>query len=140
MRIGEIEKSSGCSRHTIRFYEAEGLIDAPRRDVNNYRSYAPGIVDELAFIRSAQNVGFTLAEIRSIRTSQRSSSINCVQGAELVDDKIGEIGRRISQMRRMKSQLEAMRAELVDSALLHRLEVPKKLEKYGHGGDRSGNW
>lgn len=139
MRIGEVEESSGCSRHTIRFYEVEGLIDKPRRDVNNYRAYAPGVVDELAFIRSAQDVGFSLAEIRSILTSRRSSSINCVQGAELVDDKIAEIGRRISHMRRMKHQLEAMRAELVDSAILHRLEVPKQLKKYGLGAQQSGS-
>ncbi|MEO6473135.1 MAG: MerR family transcriptional regulator [Aeromicrobium sp.] len=134
MRVGELERSSGCSRHTIRFYESEGLIDAPRRDVNNYRSYASEVVEELAFIRSAQNAGFTLAEIRSILESKRSSTIDCVQGAELVDNKIAEIGLRVAQLKRTKSRLEAMRRELVCSAFEHSLEVPEQLRKYGLSG------
>lgn len=130
MRINEVEKASGCSRHTIRFYETRGLIDEPRRDDNNYRAYEPAVVEQLGFIRMAQDVGFSLAEIRAILTSQRSSSFDCVQGAELVDDKIAEIGRRITQLRRMKAELEAARADLVLSALEHRLEVPQRLRKY----------
>lgn len=130
VRINAIEKASGCSRHTIRFYEAEGLIDAPRRDGNNYRDYEPGVVAELAFIRSAQEVGFTLGEIRAIVASQRSSSLDCVAGAELVDDKISEITRRITQLRQMKSQLQEMRADLVVSAVQHHLDVPARLRRY----------
>ncbi|MFH5211808.1 MerR family transcriptional regulator [Antrihabitans sp. NCIMB 15449] len=131
MRINAVEKASGCGRHTIRFYEAEGLIDAPRRDSNNYRDYAPEVVDELAFIRTAQDIGFTPAEIRSIKESQRSSALDCVGGAELVDAKISEITRRITQLRQMKTLLEQMRADLVVSAVQHQLDVPVRLQRYG---------
>jgi DNA-binding transcriptional MerR regulator len=34
MRIGELEKRSGASRHTLRYYESLGLISALRRDTN----------------------------------------------------------------------------------------------------------
>lgn len=139
MRIGEVEKLSGCGRHTIRFYEAEGLIEAPRRDGNNYRAYEPAVVDELAFIRSAQDVGFTLGEIRAILVSKGASSFDCLRGAELVDEKIGEVTRRITALRSMKSQLEVMRSGLVDSAVGNRLEVPNRLRKYGSGDGRSGS-
>lgn len=134
MRIGELEALSGCSRHTIRFYEAEGVIEAPHRDPNNYRAYAPEVVEELAFIRAAQDAGFSLAEIHSILLSKRSSTIDCVQGAELVHSKIAEVTRHIGQLRRMRKQLETMRTELVDSAVLHRLEVPPVLRQYGLSG------
>lgn len=130
MRIADVERATGCSRHTVRFYESEGLIAAPVRDGNNYRSYAPGVIEELTFIRSAKEIGFTLAEIRSVLDAQRSSSMNCVQGAELVDAKITEIRQRLARLRQTMSALESMRTELVDSAVANDLDVPAHLTRH----------
>jgi len=37
MRIGEVSKSVGITVEAIRFYEKEGLIDAPSRSKSGYR-------------------------------------------------------------------------------------------------------
>jgi MerR family copper efflux transcriptional regulator len=131
VRISDVEQASGCSRHTIRFYEAEGLIAKPERDANNYRRYEASVVAELGFIKTAQEIGFTLAEIRAVLEAQRSASLNCLQGAELVDAKLVEIGGRLTRLRTMRSDLEAMRSTLVASALDQGLEVPDRLRRHG---------
>ncbi|GHO97789.1 hypothetical protein KSF_078370 [Reticulibacter mediterranei] len=42
MLISELEKKTGLPRHTIRFYEQEGLLEkhSIRRGENNYRDYS----------------------------------------------------------------------------------------------------
>ena len=50
MKIGELSSLAGCSVPTVRFYEAEGLLQAPMRAANNYRHYGQEHVDRLAFI------------------------------------------------------------------------------------------
>lgn len=62
MRIGELAAQTGMSRDTIRFYEKVGLI-AGRRLANGYRDFPPEAVAWLHYVRTAQTLGFSLAEI-----------------------------------------------------------------------------
>ena len=41
MNIAEVEKLTGMSKQTIRFYEKEGLVSPKRNQENQYREY-PG--------------------------------------------------------------------------------------------------
>ena len=62
MRIGELAAESGLSRDTLRFYEARGLIRAVCSG-NGYRHYPAETMQTLFYIRTAQRLGFSLAEI-----------------------------------------------------------------------------
>ena len=64
MRIGELAAATGLSRDTLRFYEERGLL-AARRRANGYRDYPVEAVEWLCYLRSAQALGFTLAEIEA---------------------------------------------------------------------------
>lgn len=64
MTIGELASATGLSRDTLRFYEKRGLL-LPRRRGNGYRDYPPEAVQWLCYLRSAQQLGFTLAEIEA---------------------------------------------------------------------------
>lgn len=64
MHIGELAAATGLSRDTLRFYERRGLLRA-RRQANGYRDYPPEAVQWLCYLRSAQALGFTLAEIET---------------------------------------------------------------------------
>jgi MerR family copper efflux transcriptional regulator len=65
MRIGEAAQRSGLSPSRIRFYEARGLLPDAGRSANGYRDYPAGIVETLSLIDHAQELGFTLTEIKS---------------------------------------------------------------------------
>ena len=64
MQIGAMAQATGLSRDTLRFYEKRGLLRA-RRGANGYRDYPPEAVDWLRYLRTAQELGFTLAEIEA---------------------------------------------------------------------------
>src|SRR5947209_489182 len=55
--IGEASRSCGVKVPTIRYYEQIGLVPAPPRTESNRRTFDPGDLRRLAFIRSARELG-----------------------------------------------------------------------------------
>ena len=64
LTIGELSARSGVAPSALRFYEAEGLIDA-RRTSGNQRRYDRAVLRRIAFVQAGRAAGVTLAEIRS---------------------------------------------------------------------------
>jgi MerR family transcriptional regulator, redox-sensitive transcriptional activator SoxR len=63
LAIGEVAARSGLAASAIRYYEAEGLIEA-HRSGGGQRRFERNVLRRLAFIRAASNVGLTIEEIR----------------------------------------------------------------------------
>lgn len=63
LTVGEVAQRAGFATSAVRYYEAEGLIDATRTE-GGQRRYQRGVLRRLAFIRAAQSVGLSLDEIR----------------------------------------------------------------------------
>ncbi|GAA1943258.1 redox-sensitive transcriptional activator SoxR [Nocardioides hwasunensis] len=61
--MGEISSRSGFAASAIRYYEAEGLIEA-HRSGGGQRRFERSALRRLAFIRAASNVGLSIDEIR----------------------------------------------------------------------------
>jgi len=100
LTIGKLAASAGVGRETIRYYERTGLIEEPPRSQSGYRHYPPDAVERLCFIRRAQELGFTLAEITELldlRVDEVSacSALEARARAKLitVEDKIGALRR-----------------------------------------------
>jgi MerR family copper efflux transcriptional regulator len=105
MRIGEIATATGISRDTLRFYEKRGLLRA-RRDSNGYRAYPPEAIDWLRYIRTAQALGFTLAEIEAeapLLTAPGIESAPLLRAA--LAAKLAEIDRRIDGLAALRAEL-----------------------------------
>ena len=115
MRIGELETRSGASRHTLRYYEQIGLI-SPMRQSNNYRAYTAQTLQDLDFIQRAQSMGFSLAEIGQILDAQRNQTIDCAEGAKLIEKKMAEIRQKIADLKDIYRYLGEERENLEASA------------------------
>lgn len=105
MRIGEIAAATGISRDTLRFYEKRGLLRA-RRGSNGYRDYPPEAVDWLRYIRTAQALGFTLAEIEAdlpLLAAPDAGSAEALRQA--MRGKLAEIDRRIEALAMLRGEL-----------------------------------
>ncbi len=63
--IGEVAARSGLTSSAIRFYEAEGLISSTRSPAGQ-RRFARHTLRRLAFIRAAQRVGLSLADVAAV--------------------------------------------------------------------------
>jgi DNA-binding transcriptional MerR regulator len=106
MRIGDIAQATGISRDTLRFYEKRGLL-AARRSGNGYRDYPPEAVQWLCHIRTAQSLGFTLAEIEADLPllAAPAASSDAIRAALRV--KLAEIDRRIDGLAALRAGLAA---------------------------------
>ncbi|HVU71610.1 MAG TPA: redox-sensitive transcriptional activator SoxR [Mycobacteriales bacterium] len=63
LTVGEVARRAGLATSAVRFYEAQGLIDATRT-AGGQRRYERQVLRRLAFLRAAQNVGLSLDEVR----------------------------------------------------------------------------
>ncbi len=61
--IGQLSDRTGVAVSAIRHYEAEGLM-RPFRTAGNQRRFDRADIRRLSFVRIAQELGFSLAEIR----------------------------------------------------------------------------
>jgi MerR family redox-sensitive transcriptional activator SoxR len=64
LTIGEVSARSGAAPSALRFYEAEGLIQATRTP-GGRRQFQRNVLRRLAFVRAASNIGLTLEEVRA---------------------------------------------------------------------------
>lgn len=112
MLIGEVAERSGLATKTIRYYEQIGLLHAPARSSSGYRQYQPDVLGRLAFIKSAQALGLTLGEIRSVIALRDDGETPCEHVVTLVAAHLDEIDRTIRDLRSLKADLR----ELLDRA------------------------
>lgn len=107
LRIGELAGLAGTNNETLRFYEARGLMDAPRRSESGYRLYTDDDVARARFIMRAKKMGFSLSEIAellSLRVTREEST--CGEVKELAEAKLCAIEEKIEELRRMKGALQ----------------------------------
>jgi MerR family copper efflux transcriptional regulator len=104
MLIGELATAAGISRDTLRFYEQQGLIRAQRRD-NGYRDYPAEALMLVNYIRTAQQLGFTLAEIGDRLPSIWDSADPGAAITEVLAGKLQEIDIRIEALRGLRQAL-----------------------------------
>lgn len=69
MNISELSKQSGLSTPTIRYYEQIKLLPKAKRQSNGYRAYSENDLKQLFLIQQAQQVGFSLTEIKAFLPS-----------------------------------------------------------------------
>jgi DNA-binding transcriptional MerR regulator len=95
LRISDLADRVGVSVATIRFYERKGLIPAPARvERNNYRAYAEADVETLRAVRRAQDLGFTLREIRQLVLLRKLRQAD-VKLAVIAREKLAEVEKEI---------------------------------------------
>lgn len=107
LTIGRLAKAAAAGVETIRFYEREGLLDAPERTASGYRLYPPETAERLGFIRRARALGFSLAEIRELLGLADPRGDRAKVKA-LTEHKLGEIDRRIEELHRMRQALSEL--------------------------------
>ncbi|WP_279484628.1 MerR family transcriptional regulator [Aeromonas dhakensis] len=113
MKIGELAKQTGMAASAIRFYEARGLLSKVRRGANGYRDYPPETVPLLTIIGQAQQVGFSLDEIKQLVPADISSWQHAPLLAAL-EAKVSDIEALEARLAHSKQQLQAL-IRLVES-------------------------
>lgn len=103
--IGRVARTAGVSVQTVRFYERLGLLPGAQRTPAGYRIYGTEAVDRLQFVKQAQELGFSLDEVREILRLRYEgrSPCNCV--SKLLQQKLEKIEHDIKQLVRFRRDL-----------------------------------
>ncbi|WP_329425184.1 MerR family transcriptional regulator [Streptosporangium sp. NBC_01495] len=106
MRIGELAAQAGMTRDTIRFYEKVGLV-AGRRLANGYRDFPPEAVAWLHYVRTAQTLGFSLAEIARHGEELHDAPDAAKALSALFEEKIQIVDARMAELAALRTDLTA---------------------------------
>src|SRR5438876_11935231 len=74
VHIGKAAKLAGVSVDTIRFYQKLGLIKSASRSAGGYRLFVGEQICELKFVRHAQELGFSLTEVKELLAFRAKAS------------------------------------------------------------------
>lgn len=114
LRIGDLARRAGVATSALRFYEEAGLLAPSRRTEAGYRLYDEAATGRLDFIQRARALGLSLAEIKELiasTTLDREADRSRVRHA--VAHKLLETERRVAELSRLRSELEALYVRLL---------------------------
>ena len=109
MTIGALAKAAGVHVETVRYYQRRGLVEEPKREHGTVRRYDENAVRRLRFVRRAQELGFTLEEIKGL--IQLGETPNCRGARDLAARKHELVNARLSELRRMQEALRRLVAQ-----------------------------
>ena len=108
LKIGEVAERGGVNLQTIRYYEREGLLLEPPRLASGYRMFPESAVRRVRFIKRAQELGFSLAEIRELLSLWEDSEAGAQQMRERTRAKVANIEEKIHPLQAMRDALNAL--------------------------------
>lgn len=105
LQIGEVSARAGVSIDTVRYYDRKKLITSISRTTGGFRLFQPEIIERIKFIKQAQEMGFSLDEIRELLIS--GDGINeCRRVRNLLRVKLDEIDARMKKLREFRQTLQ----------------------------------
>lgn len=106
LQIGVVAHQAGLTVDAIRFYEKSGLLKRPPRTEGGFRLFRQQDVQDLKFIRKAQDLGFSLQEIRELLLLQGESVEACEHVRELLDHKLAGVRGKIKELQKLGRSLD----------------------------------
>jgi DNA-binding transcriptional MerR regulator len=108
MKIGALAKAVGANIETIRYYERIGLLPAAGRTAANYRDYGAAHRERLAFVRHARELGFSIADIRSLLDLSDQPERDCVEADQIASQHLAQVEIKIAQLSALRDELARM--------------------------------
>jgi MerR family transcriptional regulator, mercuric resistance operon regulatory protein len=106
MTIGRLAKAAGVNVETVRYYQRRGLITEPGKPQGGQRRYPASALARIAFIRRAQQLGFSLAEVKELL--QHSDGRNHHETRRIAERKQASLELHITQLTQMRRRLKAL--------------------------------
>lgn len=106
LTIGAFAKAGGVSVETIRFYQRKGLLLEPDKPYGGIRRYCETDVARVRFVKSAQRLGFSLAEIADLLRLEDGA--HCDEASSLAERKLQDVRERMADLARMETVLSEL--------------------------------
>ena len=108
LTIGGLAKAANVSVETIRYYQRRGLIPEPQRPLGGIRRYGPSDIGRLSFVKTSQQLGFSLDEISDLLRLEDGT--HCQEASVLAEHKLRDVREKIDRLKKV----ELVLGEMVD--------------------------
>jgi Hg(II)-responsive transcriptional regulator len=133
-KSGELAKKANVNSETLRYYEREDLLPAPERTESGYRLYTEEDVKRVRFIKRAQELGFSLKEVKELLALKLDAGQSAGQVKRLAEQKMKDIDAKIQSLQAMKAVLQELaeacsgKGSVDQCPILHCLDecIPRK--------------
>jgi MerR family transcriptional regulator, copper efflux regulator len=127
MWISEAADQAGVNVQTLRYYERRGLLPKAPRRASGYREFPDDAVRVVRFIKRAQELGFSLAEIEELLQLRKSSARNRHRIRNVAQQRIQQIEEKITELEKMKGALRTLihachRGDTLECPIIEALE------------------
>ncbi len=105
--IGKLAEMANVGVETVRFYQRKELLREPKSN-GAFRTYSEEDAQRILFIKRAQELGFTLSEVKELLELNTKPRITCGTVKIKTQSKIEEIDKKIQDLEKMKLSLEKL--------------------------------
>lgn len=110
MRIGEVARRGRVRVDTVRYYEKRGILPPPARWLSGYRDFGPEAVQRIEFTKQAQQLGFTIEDVRQMLLVIETDPATCARLRPTFEVQLTRVEAKLAELRRMRKRLRAMLA------------------------------
>ncbi len=112
MKIGELAARSGAAVGTIRFYEARGILQKPRRGPGGQREYGAADLERLSFIMRCRNAGMKLECVERFLAYEDDPSLGTPWLLDRIDEYLDGIQKLRTDLDRTEAYLRGVRSRM----------------------------
>lgn len=105
LKIGELAQKTHVSTATLRYYEQCGLLSRANRADNGYRYYPVEAIQQIEFIKKAQQLGFSLQDIATILQIRQTGQAPCHVVKHLLTEKIAQVQNQLETLKHLEAEL-----------------------------------
>jgi len=103
--IGEVARQLAMSVDTLRYYEKIALLPKVSRSESGIRHYSDRDISRLKFIKRAQQMNFTLAEISDLLNMREDPQHARAEVRQLTANKLKEVELRLTELDTLRREL-----------------------------------
>ncbi len=129
LTIGRLARAVGINLETVRFYERQGLLPKPPRSASGYRLFPAEASRRLKFIKRAQELGFSLCEIRELLALRLSPRTTSAEICKRTEAKIADIEGKIKSLDSMRKTLVKLARSCGGCAPLSKCPILESLDR-----------
>ncbi|MCS5575039.1 Hg(II)-responsive transcriptional regulator [Marinobacter sp. ST-43] len=106
LTIGGLAKAANVNVETIRYYQRRDLLSEPKRPLGGIRRYGSADIDRLTFVKTAQQLGFSLDEVGDLLRLEDGT--HCQEASALAEHKLKDVREKIERLVKIEKALSDM--------------------------------
>jgi DNA-binding transcriptional MerR regulator len=125
LRIGELARLSGRSVHTIRWYEAQGLMPGAARDAGGRRVFNQLHVDWLELMHRLRASGMSIRQMQAYARQVRAGKSTLAARQQLLREHRAHVEARVTELRDALTLIDK-KVQLYDKWIKRHAGVPQE--------------